>query len=102
MKKTLPKTAGELTNGGVYRQQVKCGKPNCRCRVPGESHVAFYFIARSGGRQYKRYLRQSDVDAMSRLVQTSRELRSTRRQIVLENKTKLQQFSEFLRNIDAD
>ncbi len=39
-EKMLPKTADEITNGGVYVQAVRCGKASCKC-VRGETHTGF-------------------------------------------------------------
>ncbi len=102
MEKMLPKTARELTNGGVYRQQVRCGKRTCRCVKPGENHVAYYFISRTGGKQHKRYLRKDEVESMVQLVAESRKLRTAKRRLLDEDKMKLHRFKSFLQNLDAD
>jgi len=67
----LPKTPTEISNGGVYVQHVRCGKKNCRC-ARGELHTAYYFIARSQGRQYKIYVPKSELARMRELVEESR------------------------------
>ena len=55
----LPKTLP----GAVCVQRVRCGKPGCRCSR-GHAHPAFYRFWREGGRQRKRYVKRSDLDAV--------------------------------------
>jgi len=54
----LPKNAAEISNGDVYLQQIRCGKPNCKC-VRGELHTAYYFFTRVNGKLTKTYIRKS-------------------------------------------
>ena len=63
----LPKTAAEITNGGVYRQRVRCGKPNCKC-ARGELHTAHFFFTRRAGKLVKIYVRKAELDDFTRLV----------------------------------
>ena len=65
--KVLPKTAGEITNGGVYAQAVRCGKNNCKCSR-GELHTAHYFFTRHNGSLIKLYVRKAEVAAFTALV----------------------------------
>lgn len=76
--KVLPKTAREIENGGVYIQDVRCGKPNCKC-ARGETHTAFYFFTRRNGKLIKMYIRRADVKAFSNIVEQAKaEHRNTR------------------------
>ena len=70
----LPKTAFEITNGGLYRQFVKCGKQTCRC-TRSRRHEAHYFISRCYGRQIKLYVPKSALEGIRELVAESRYLR---------------------------
>ncbi len=63
-EKLLPKTASEIRNGGLYLQRVRCGKSNCKCAV-GETHQAFYFFTRRGGKLTKIYVRKKDVESFA-------------------------------------
>ena len=48
--------------GGVFKQMVSCGKPNCRC-ARGELHGPyFYHFFKVGGRMQKKYVKPSDLD----------------------------------------
>ena len=69
-EKTLPKMTDRITNGGVYRQKVRCGKPRCKC-ARGEPHFAYYFFTRCNGKLLKYHVRKGDVDHFSNLVKTS-------------------------------
>ena len=73
--KSLPKTASQILNGGLYLQGVRCGKPNCKC-ARGELHTAYYFFTRRRGKLTKTYVRKADVEEFSRLVEESAERRS--------------------------
>jgi hypothetical protein len=78
--KMLPKTAGEISNGGLYRQAVRCGKARCRC-ASGDLHTGyFYFIYRLNGKLRKTYVRKLDVAAIQRFIQQSRRNRREQRQ----------------------
>ncbi len=79
--KTLPKTADEIINGGVYSQRVRCGKKNCKC-ARGETHTAFYFFTSRNGKLVKFYVRKSDVEAFSEIVNQASVERAQRRQSV--------------------
>ena len=55
----LPKTLP----GVVCAQQVRCGKPGCRC-ARGPGHLAFYRFWREGGRLRKAYVRRADLESV--------------------------------------
>jgi hypothetical protein len=65
--KMLPKTTSEIMNGGVYLQQIRCGKANCRCSN-GEKHIGYYFFTRINGKLHKIYIRKDQVEAFSNLA----------------------------------
>jgi len=79
--KMLPKTAGEIANGGLYSQRVRCGKRNCKC-VRGETHTAFYFFTRHNRKLIKLYVRKAEIDAFASIVNQSASERRQRRQAV--------------------
>lgn len=66
-KEMLPKTAAEILNGGIYRQQVRCGKRNCRC-ARGEKHTGYYFFTRIGGKLRKRYIRKDQLEKFTEII----------------------------------
>jgi hypothetical protein len=77
--KMLPKTTGEITNGGLYSQRVRCGKQNCKCSR-GELHTGFYFFTRRNGKLIKIYVRKSEVEQIILLTAEARaERKQTRR-----------------------
>jgi hypothetical protein len=55
-----PKTLPKMLPGVVCAQQVRCGKPGCRC-ARGQGHLAYYRFWREGGRLRKRYVRRADL-----------------------------------------
>ncbi len=77
--KVLPKTAGEIINGGLYLQRVRCGKQNCKC-ARGETHSAYYFFTRRCGKLVKLYVRKSEVSAFSEMVNLASAERAQRRE----------------------
>lgn len=95
-EKMLPKMAEQIKNGGVYEQQVRCGKPNCRCSR-GVLHIGHYLFTRHNGKLIKRYIRKADLAVFSSLVSEAREGRRKRRQILRENLELLKGFRLELR-----
>ncbi len=89
--KVLPKTAAEIENGGLYSQRVRCGKANCKC-ARGETHTAFYFFTRRGGKLVKLYVRHTEVDAFSKIVKQAAFERRQNRQAVKTSTELLKQF----------
>jgi hypothetical protein len=94
--KVLPKTAGEIENGGVYSQAVRCGKKNCKC-VRGETHTAFYFFTRRNRRLVKIYIRKAEFSEFSHLAVTAATLRNSRRQTTKADLDLLKQLRQSLR-----
>ena len=79
-QKVLPKTAGEIQNGGLYLQRVRCGKANCKC-ARGEPHTAFYFFTRRHRKLVKIYVRKSEIDEFVHLIVKATTERKERRQM---------------------
>jgi hypothetical protein len=59
MQDLLPKI--EMLPGAVHLQNVRCGKPNCRCAT-GKPHEAYYRFWRSRGKLRKAYVRKADLE----------------------------------------
>ena len=78
-RKSLPKSPHQITNGGVYKQWVKCGNPGCRCSR-GHKHLAHYFFTRRNGKRIKTYIRKSELDDFTELVEAAKEIRKRRSQ----------------------
>lgn len=78
-KKLLPKTPDEISNGGVYLQQVRCGKRNCKC-ARGEKHTAYYFFYYSGKKLRKTYVPKSKVKSLTEIVCQAAANRRAKRQ----------------------
>ncbi len=97
--KVLPKTAGEITNGGIYIQRVRCGKSNCKC-ARGATHTAFYFFARRNGKLIKFYVRKADVAAFSELVNLASVERAQRRQSSQSSGALLKRLRESIREFE--
>ncbi len=96
--KVLPKTAGEITNGGLYRQRVRCGKSNCKC-ARGELHTAFYFFTRRRSKLIKLYVRKAEIEAFAVIVNQSSFERRRQRQAVKSSGELLRTFRvELLKN----
>jgi len=58
--------------GYLLAQKIKCGRSNCKC-ANGELHGPyFYYVWRVGSRQYKEYVKRSDVAAFRAGIQEHR------------------------------
>lgn len=79
--KVLPKTANEITNGGLYIQRVRCGKRNCKC-ARGEMHSAYYFFTRRNGKLLKIYVRKAEINAFALITKQAAFERRRQRQAV--------------------
>ena len=90
--KVLPKTAGEIQNGGVYVQRVRCGKANCKCAGKGERHTAFYFFTRRQGKLVKLYVRKAQVENFAGMVAQANGERQRRRQTIKASADLLREF----------
>jgi hypothetical protein len=98
-QKTLPKTVSEIQNGGLYIQRVRCGKSNCKC-VRGETHTAFYFFTRRNGKLIKFYVRKSEVEAFSKMVNQVSTERAKRRESDQAARTLLKRLRESSREYE--
>jgi len=97
--KLLPKTAGEITNGGVYSQRVRCGKSNCKC-ARGEIHTAFYFFARRNGKLVKTYIRKADVESFSEIVNQATAQRTHKRRSAKQSNELIKHLRESVREYE--
>ncbi len=97
--KVLPKTAGEITSGGLYSQRVRCGKPNCKC-ARGELHSAFYFFTRRNGKLIKMHVRKAEVEAFTKLVRQANTERAQRRQSAQSSAALLKRLRESVREYE--
>ena len=70
--KVLPKTTTEITNGGLYRQSVRCGKSNCRCAAGALHEGYYYFIRRVDGRLRKTYVPKKQAKRLRSLIQQAK------------------------------
>ena len=98
--KVLPKTAGEVDNGGLYLQRVRCGKQNCKC-ARGETHLAYYFITRRAGKFIKIYVRKSEFNEFAHLVVQAATKRKERRQTAKVNLDLLKAMRRVLRERES-
>ena len=94
--KVLPKMAGEILNGGVYAQAVRCGKSNCKC-ARGEAHTAFYFLTRRAGKLVKFYVRKSELNNFAALAAQAAEARKVVRRTTKLDQQFLRELHQFLR-----
>jgi hypothetical protein len=61
----------DLLNGHVQKRRVRCGKLNCKC-AKGELHIAYYHVWHEGGKRFQRYIKKSQLEAISTACQTNR------------------------------
>lgn len=98
--KTLPKTAEEITNGGIYSQRVRCGKKNCKC-ARGETHSAFYFFTSRHGKLVKFYVRKADIEAFTELVNRAAFNRKRERLTIKESNKLFRQLRETVQDVNT-
>jgi hypothetical protein len=93
--KTLYKTPALIAH------RVRCGKPNCRCAT-GEGHGPYHFLLwRQSGKQRRRYVRQSEVEAVRTVIERrQRHDRETRR-LVAESLADWRGLKRWLKELDA-
>ena len=95
--KVLPKTAAEISNGGLYQQAVRCGKSGCRC-ASGDLHQGYYyFIRRINGRLRKTYIPKPQVALVGRLVEEARRRRKVERETTRTSRQLISELREILR-----
>ncbi len=100
-RKTLPKTAHEISNGGLYRLSVRCGKVNCKC-AKGELHPGYwYFITRIEGKLHKYYIPKDAVEGLAKVVAEARAKRAAYRQSLRDAKRRLTEIGLRLREISS-
>ncbi len=95
VSKTLPQTHHLISNGGLYLQRRKCGKKNCKC-ARGESHSGYYFFTRIKGKLIKQYVRKSEVESFSKIVEQSVFERRQKSQSVKTSTELLKEFRAYL------
>ena len=97
--KMLPKTAGEISSGGVYRQRIRCGKSNCKC-VSGETHSAYYFFTRHNGKLVKTYIRKAEVESFAEIVNQATAQRAQKRRSEKQSNELLNHLRESVREFE--
>src|ERR1700712_3909295 len=97
----LPKNAAEISNGGLYRQAVRCGKIGCRCAA-GELHEGyFYFICRVNGRLRKTYVTKERMAEFRSMIQTAKLGRQAQRETRRRNRELLANLGGQLRGYES-
>lgn len=99
--KVLPKTAAEISNGGLYRQLVRCGKITCHCASGSLHEGYYYFIRRVGGRLRKTYVPKNRVAELSDLVKHAKEEQIIERRTRLRDRELLAGLRSRLREHDS-
>ncbi len=99
IRKMLPKTASEIANGGLYLQRVRCGKANCKC-ASGDTHTAFYFFTRRNGKLIKTYIRKSEVEVFTEMVNLAKTERVQIRQSMQKSNSRLKRLRESVREYE--
>ena len=95
----LPKTLNEISNGGLYRQAVRCGKPRCRCAT-GQLHPGYwYFFTRIAGKLHKYYVAKGEVEGFAVALAEAKNERVIYRQSLRDAKRRLTDMRQRLREI---
>lgn len=96
-EKLLPKIEG--IQGAVCPQWKRCGKPRCRC-AKGSLHGPYYYhFWYVDGKLRKKYIRKSNVEAVSAACKASREQYRRFRDAINWCRNNLTQLSESLREV---
>jgi hypothetical protein len=96
LRKMLPLFSDQILNGGIYQQRKTCRTPNCKC-TRGKKHIAYYFFTRINGKLTKTYVRKSEINEFSNLVNQAKTGRKRLRCISEENAELLREFHNSLR-----
>lgn len=96
----LPKTAAQITNGGIYVQRVRCGKSNCKCSR-GVLHTGHYFFTRRNRKLIKSYIRKADLVWFSLLLSRANAERKKRRKVTDESLRQLKGYRLELKDTQA-
>jgi len=87
----------EISNGGLYRQSVRCGKANCRCAT-GHLHRGYwYFFTRVEGKLRKFYVPLEAVESFAQVVNAAAEQKQASRQSLRDSKRLLNEMRLRLR-----
>jgi hypothetical protein len=94
-RKTLPKTAAEITNGSIHIQLIRCGKDSCKCSR-GELHTGHYFFTRIRGKLEKFYIRKTELEGFSKIVNQAKSNREDERKRQAFSNNILSEYRSFL------
>jgi hypothetical protein len=93
--KTLYKTPALVSH------RVRCGKPDCRCAT-GDPHGPYHFLLwREGGVQRRRYVRQSEVEAVLAVIERRKRHDRETRRLVAEALADWRGLKRWLKELDA-
>ena len=80
---------------------VRCGKPTCRCN-DGHLHGPYWVLRwREGATNRRRYVRQTDVDAVRAAIERRRRERAAERLVYLSDLALLRRLGALRRELDA-
>ena len=100
MQTKIPETFHKTP--ALVSYQVRCGKANCRCAT-GEGHGPYWFLRwREGDVQRRRYVRQTDIEAVRQVIERRGRERREERRAVAEADAHLRELRRWLRELKAE
>jgi hypothetical protein len=90
----------EPLRGGLVREMIRCGRPNCKC-AKGSLHGPYYYRAwMVRGKRFKKYVKKSELSAVRAGINERRRKSAEVRQFNQEAKQNWLAFKAQLRQLD--
>jgi hypothetical protein len=74
----------DLLPGSLSMQQLRCGKPNCRC-AKGEGHEVWSLTFMVGGKKHVQHIPKHLVEDVRKAVEAGREFQDAVREVLAAN-----------------
>lgn len=101
MSSTLEFAKAFHKTAALVSYRVRCRKPTCRCAT-GEGHGPYHFLRwRQGGIQRRRYVRQSEVAAVQKVIESRKRNDRETRRMVAESLADWRELKRWLKDLDA-
>lgn len=86
--------------GGLVREMIRCGRPNCKC-ASGSLHGPYHYrVWMVQGRRYKTYVKKAELSAVQASINKCRQLLAEVRQVNREARENWGTFKAQLRQLD--
>jgi hypothetical protein len=97
LKDKHPRTFPKMLAGGIYPEQVVCGKPGCRCQRGSKHGPYFVRIWRQNGERFKEYVRLEELEIVKSAIAAHQVAELNRRQRLEGSAQLFRSCSQYLR-----